>query len=153
MIIIRRATKDEVSDLQNLNDEIFMDNAQYDSDLDLTWAQGAKGKEYFTQLVNNPEALCLFAENEGKKIGYLAASPKIIDYRNSRYFEIENMGVTPEYRSKGIGKMLMQECFAWAKSKGFQKAFVTSYSKNIGAVDFYKKNGFEEIDISLEKDL
>lgn len=153
MINIRLATKEEVQDLQNLNDEIFMDNAKYDSDLDLTWAQSEKGRTYFTELVNNDGALCLFAEDDGKKVGYLAASPKDIDYRKSKYFEIENMGVTPAYRSKGVGKLLMQRCFEWAKEKGFQKAFVTSYVQNIGAVNFYRSNGFVEIDISLEKDL
>lgn len=130
-----------------------MDNAKYDTDLDLNWAQSEKGKTYFTQLVNNSDALCLIAEDGDKKIGYLAASPKEIDYRNSKYFEIENMGVNPEYRSQGIGKLLMQKCFEWAKSRGFQKAFVTSYIQNTKAVDFYKSNGFEAIDISLERDL
>lgn len=153
MINIRLATKDEVADLQHLNNEVFIDNAKYDEDLDLSWATGEKGTQYFTQLLNDSSSLCLIAEDEGKRIGYLAAGPKEIDYRKSKYFEIQNMGVVPGYRSKGIGKLLMEKCFEWARVQGFQKAFVNAYIKNQEAAHFYKKNGFEEIDISLERNI
>jgi predicted N-acetyltransferase YhbS len=102
MINIRPATTNDLSVLQSLNDEVFIDNAKYDADLDLNWAKGEKGRTYFSNLLNNIEDYKIIAEEEGKPIGYLAASEKLIDYRNSKYLEIENMGVIPEYRSKGI---------------------------------------------------
>jgi diamine N-acetyltransferase len=153
MIHIRRANKSEVKDLQDLNDEVFIDNQKYDSDLDMNWAQSEKGKEYFTDLLNNPNACCFIAEENGKKIGYIAAGPKTVSYRKSKYIEIENMGVIPEYRSNGIGTLLMKECLKWAKSVGFQKAFVNAYFENTMAVEFYRRNGFSEIDVSLERNL
>ncbi len=151
MISIRTARKDELKDLQNLNDEVFIDNQKYDPDLVMDWAQSNKGKEYFTKLLNNPEGYCLIAEEDGRKVGYIAARSKDFGYRKSKYIEIENMGVIPQYRSKGIGTMLIDECLKWAKSKGFQKAYVNAYFNNIKAVAFYKRNGFFEIDLSLEK--
>jgi hypothetical protein len=77
MIKIRPARKSEVRDLQELNNEVFVDNQQYDDDLDMDWL----------------------------------------------------------------------------KSKRFQKAYVNAYIKNTEAVDFYKRNGFLEIDISLERNI
>jgi ribosomal protein S18 acetylase RimI-like enzyme len=153
MIHIRHAEKEEVQDLQNLNNEIFVDNAKYDSDLNMDWPLSEKGKVYFTELVHDVNALCLIVEDENKKVGYLAAREKEIEYRNSRYLEIENMGVNPEYRSKGIGKLLVQKCFEWAKEKGFKKVYVSSYAQNTKAVDFYKNNGFEGVDVGLERGL
>ena len=153
MVTIRHCTKEEAPELQKLNDEVFIGNAKYDTDLDLNWAKSEKGSKYFNELLNDNNALCLIAEDGDRKIGYLAAAPKEIDYRNSKYVEIQNMGVNPDYRSQGIGKRLMEQCFEWARSMGFQKVFVTSYIQNKGAVDFYKNNGFDEIDISLEKTL
>lgn len=150
MVRIRPAQKHEIADLQELNDEVFIDNASYDSDLDLTWAQGEKGRAYFKQLLQDPTCLCLIAEDQGRRIGYLAAGPKEVDYRKSRYFEIQNMGVIPEYRSQGIGKLLINTAFDWAKLQGFEKAFVCSYARNQRAIHFYKNHGFSEIDVSLE---
>lgn len=151
MIKIRTARKEEVKDLQNLNDEVFISDQQYDPDLFMDWAQSNKGKEYFTQLLNNQNSCCLIAEDNGRKVGYIAAVPKDISYRKSKYIEIENMGVTPQRRSKGIGSILIQECLKWAKSKGFQKVYVNAYFNNIKAIKFYKRNGFSEIDLCLEK--
>jgi ribosomal protein S18 acetylase RimI-like enzyme len=152
MVSIRQARKDEVWDLQVLNDAVFVDNSKYDDDLDLDWAKSDKGKSYFTSLLNKADSICLIAEEDGDKVGYIAAEePADITYLKSRYIEIENMGVLPSHQSKGIGSKLMQECLNLARNKGFQKAYVNAYFKNLRAIDFYKKNGFSEIDTSLER--
>jgi ribosomal protein S18 acetylase RimI-like enzyme len=153
-ITIRPARRNEVKVLQDLNDEIMVDNPKYDSDLRLEWAQAEDGgKKYYTELVNNPEAICLLAEVKGRIAGYVAAAPKEYSYRKSRYIEIENIGVTPEFRASGVGSSLIDACLQIARIRGFQKAYVTSYFQNTGAISFYKRSGFGEIDISLEKEL
>ena len=63
------------------------------------------------------------------------------------------MGVSPKYQSKGIGSMLIKKCLSWAKSKGYQKVYVSSYLGNKQAIKFYKNNGFLEIDLGLEVNL
>jgi len=148
---IRKINKNEWSDLQVLNNEVFIDNAKYDSDIIIDWAMSEVGKKYFQELVNDTESVCFVVENDlGKLVGYIAGSPKPCSYRKSKYFEIDNMGVIPEYRSQGIGAKLMEECKGWAKENGYHKLFVTSYFANNKAITFYKKTGFEEIDLSLE---
>jgi len=151
MIKIRDASLNDVEKLQRLNDEVFLDNYKYDNDLDTDWAKSEKGKDYFMSLLNNPESVCLIAEDEGSEVGYIAAKKNDFGYRKSKYLEIENMGVIPDYRSKGIGSRLIAECIKQAKEKGFDRVYVNSYFKNAGAINFYKENGFSEIDISLER--
>ena len=148
------ASSNQIKLLQDLNDDIFADNPHYDSDLKMDWAQSNDGgKKYFTELLKNSNSICLIAKDNNKNIGYLAASSKEIPYRLSRCVEIENMGVIPEYRSKGIGQKLIDECLKIAREKGFQKVYVNTYFKNNGAINFYKNNGFTEIDLSLEKNI
>ena len=149
----RPARKDEVKKLQALNQEVFVDNQRYDPDLKMDWALGKEGEKYFTNLLNNPKACCLIAEVGKKPIGYIAAAPKLFSYRKSRYIEIENMGVIPSFHHKGIGTTLIRECLNWAKKRGFQKIYVNSYFANHRAINFYKKNGFLEIDISFEREI
>lgn len=45
----------------------------------------------------------------------------------------------------------MEACALWAKENGYEKMFVNSYVANKKAIAFYKKCGFNEIDVSLEK--
>jgi ribosomal protein S18 acetylase RimI-like enzyme len=152
-MIIRIAEKDEVKILQNLNDEVFVDNHKYDLDLKIDWAQSEIGEKYFKDALNNPNAICLIAEEDNKPIGYLVAAPKDFGYRLSKYLEIENMGVSPNFRSKGIGFQLVDKCLEIAKDKGFQKVYVNAYFENTKAIAFYEKCGLKKIDISLEKDI
>ena len=153
MAVIMRARKEEVKVLQDLNDELFQDNSKYDPDLKIDWAKSEEGKKYFTKILNNPKAICLIAKDNKKSIGYIAASPKKMSWRLSKYLEIENMFVSPNYRCRGIGSKLISECLTIAKKKGYQKAYVASYYSNKRATAFYKKSGFTKIDISLERDI
>lgn len=153
MVNIRLVQKDEAQKLQDLNDEVFVDNSKYDSDLKMDWAQSPAGKKYFTETLNNPEAICFLAEENGTPIGYIAAAPKEFGHRLSKYIEIENMGVSPDYRSKGIGSQLIEKVLEEARERGFKRAYVSSYSGNTKAVNFYEKKGFSQIDISLERDI
>ena len=153
MINIRQARTDEVEKLQFLDDEVFIHDVEFDPDLDMTWAKGEKGKTYFTNLVNDPNSYCLIAEDNDKAVGYLVTSFRETSYRKSRCAELQNMGVSLDYRSKGIGSMLIQKCLEWAKSKGYKKVYVSAYFGNLEAIKFYKKNGFVEIDLGLELDL
>lgn len=152
-MIIRKALTNDVKVLQDLNDEVFIDNAKYDPDIKTDWAQSKDGKKYFTNIINDPNAICLIAEENSNVIGYISGSPMVREYCKSKYFEIENMGVHPNYRSKGIGSKLMEECLKIAKEKGFQKVYVNVYIKNEKAVKFYKKYGYNEIDICLDKNI
>ncbi|HET7099278.1 MAG TPA: GNAT family N-acetyltransferase [Patescibacteria group bacterium] len=153
MVNIRPVRKDEVQKFQDLNDEIFIDNSKYDPDLKIDWAQSSFGRDYFTEALNNPESICFLAEENDNAIGYIFAAPKLNNSRLSKYIEIENMGVSPDYRSKGIGHQLIEKVLEDAKKKGFQRICVNSYSDNIKAIDFYEKNGFKKIDVSLERDI
>lgn len=63
------------------------------------------------------------------------------------------MGVEPEFRSQGIGKLLLDEAVSWAKQKEAAKLFVSAYWKNKRAINFYKKNSFYESKVELERKL
>ena len=153
MIKVITLDLDKVKVLQNLNDEVFVDNHKYDFDLKMDWAQSETGRKYFTDVLNNPEAICLIAEEDDKSVGYLVAAPKDFSYRLSKYIEIENMGVSPKFRSKGIGAQLVEKCLELAKEKGYQKIYVNAYSENTKAIAFYEECGLKKIDVSLEKDI
>ena len=151
---IRKAKTDEWSNLQDLNNEVFIDNAKYDPDIIKDWAHSEAGEKYFKELVNDQKSLCIVAETDsGELVGYLAASPKPFGYRKSKYIEVDNMGVIPEYRSKGLGKELMDKAVEWAKENGFQKVYVCSYFENDKAIKFYEKCGYKKIDVSLEREI
>ena len=151
VVLIRSASPGEVAALQELNDQAFADNPDYDPDLVLDWAQSGKGHAYFSELLADPGRCCLIAEDESRLVGYIAAGPKYIAHRQSSYLEVENLGVIPEYRRQGVAALLLENCLSWAKAHGYQKAYLQCYAKNGGAIEFYERNGFSVIEVGMEK--
>jgi ribosomal protein S18 acetylase RimI-like enzyme len=147
---IRPATLADLTQIQQLNQEVFEHDHKYDDDLVMDWALGPHGEAYFRSVFANEYAIILVAEEAEKLVGYASCGLKKVSYRKSRYLEIENIGVIPTHRSNGIGNMLLQEAKEWARKHGFDRLFVNSYFHNDGAIRFYKRFGFEPIDICLE---
>ena len=153
MTTIRPARIDEIGELQRLNQEAFVDNVKYDPDLVMDWAMSDKGKAHFTNIFKNTDSQCFVADDAGVLVGYIVLSKRDMDYRKSKCVEINDVGVSPAYQSKGVGSLLMQKAQKWAKERGYQKMYVSCYFANTRGVAFYKKNGLTGLDLGLELDL
>ncbi|MDE2116257.1 MAG: GNAT family N-acetyltransferase [Patescibacteria group bacterium] len=103
--------------------------------------------------MSDKDSICLIAEDDGKPVAYLSSGPKEDIGRRGTYFEVNDMGVIPSHRSKGIGKMLMERCFSEAKARGFEKISVRVYSSNVKAIEFYRRSGFKDLEVGLERPL
>jgi ribosomal protein S18 acetylase RimI-like enzyme len=152
-ITFRRALPQDWQAIQKLNDEVMVSNSAYDAYMHKEYAYTQDGEKYYKEVTSNSEYICILAEDNGKPVGYLAGSHKNLTYRTVKIMELNDMGVSPEYRSQGIGSLLVAELKRIAKSEGYQTIYVNSYFKNTKAIEFYKKQGFEPIDLSLEMTL
>ncbi len=84
------------------------------------------------------------AETEGKIVGYLfghaakAEKCSSIMEKDTPYFEIEELYVTPENRSKGIGGMLFKYAEEKARADGLGMISLGTANKNFRAIlNFY----------------
>ena len=150
-IILRTAIDSDWQTLQELNNQVFQNDKDNDQDMDFNWPYSKVGIAYYKNLSNGTYGHCIIAEENGVSIGYIALAKKDFGYRKSMYVEVENMGVSPEYRSQGIGKQLMEAAEEWAKSQGVTKLYVQSFWGNQKAIKFYKENDFYEMGVELEK--
>ena len=142
---IRTATIQDLTVIQELNHELFLTDNRH-NDLYTEWPYSEVGEQYFRQCIEDSNTLLsLVAEDKNEVIGYLNAR---IQARNSAYLgrraEIENMYVRDEFRSKGIGKLLVEGFKEWAKKKGAARLMVEAFTGNHGAIKFYKNQGFSD---------
>jgi len=151
---IRESNIEELGDIIDLNQKLFYYEFEYfDQTLDCEWPE--RHKDYFKKSIENESSLTLVAISNNHVIGYLIGKIGISDdYRNVDLIaEIENMFILPEFRGKEIGTALCKRFFEWAKIKGIKKSKVEASASNKKAIDYYKKNGFNEYNIILERDL
>jgi len=59
--------------------------------------------------------------------------------------EIKRMYVKPESRGSGIANQILTALEDWAKEKGFQRIILETGSRQVEAVKFYQKMGYQRI--------
>jgi diamine N-acetyltransferase len=143
-IIIRKAILEDLFDIQSLNNKLFdLEYKNFDDTLKVGWPFEKEGEEYFKNAIQND--IVYVAIKEDLIVGYLAGS--ICDknsYVTVNFVELDNMFVLEDYRKYGIGTMLFETFKDYCINNGINNIKVTASSKNLKAIQFYLKNGFEE---------
>ena len=148
-IIIRRAILEDLYDIQQLNNRLFkLEKENFDPTLVKDWPMTEDGAEYFRQLIK--ESYVIVAVKNKEIVGYLAGSINSkCSYEEIQYAEINNMYINSEYRGLGIGKILISNFKEYCLNNGINNLIVTASAKNSNAIKFYRKNGFEDFNLTL----
>jgi GNAT superfamily N-acetyltransferase len=98
----------------------------------------------FRKMSQYPGYELLVAEDNGQVVGttVLAVIPGFA-HGTSPFAVVEYVVVDEKYRSKGIGKLMMNSVKSLAKSAGCYKIILTSDNRRERAHKFYKSLGFE----------
>ena len=149
-VIIRKAELADLNSIQKLNDNLFdLEFNNYDDTLKREWALEKEGQDYFEDMIKNE--IVFVAQIEEKIVGYLAGSIcEQISYIKETFAELDNMCIDDDYRRFGIGTLLMNEFKKYCKEKNMQNIKVTASAKNDRAIQFYRKNGFEDYNVTLK---
>ena len=148
-IIIRKVTIGDLRSIQELNNDLFkLEKENYDSTLIENWPLSKDGEDYFTDLINNHYVIVALLNNE--IVGYLAGSiNEKGSYEEIQYGELNNMLIKENCRGYGIGKKLINNFKDYCKENNIYNVKVTASYKNQDAINFYKRNGFSEFDLTL----
>ncbi len=120
-------------------------------DLNLEWLDKYNLTEsHDLEVINHPQEAILdkggfifLAREDDKIIGTAGLANE-----GDSIYELVKMTVTPEFRGKGISKMLIEKCLAKARELKAKKIFLYSNSQLQTAISLYKKYGFVHVDAS-----
>lgn len=153
-IQICKAAQENVKDLIDLNYKLFLHDLPSDKYLFKDWPYSESGNSYFNKSISDDKYCALVAKDNDKVIGYLVGYIwDHCDYRPILTAEIDNMLVLEEYRGRGVGKALIDEFKKWCKTNDVVDMIVMTYTNNINTLEFYKKNGFEDLSVRLHQSL
>lgn len=150
-IQIKRADIEYLPYIQNLNNQLFeLEYDHFDSALRVGWTFEKEGETYFKNMLHNE--IVYVALDKDNVVGYLAGTTNIQgSYVTKSLAEIDNMFVLEKYRKYGIGSKLINKFKEYCLQNKIEEIKVTASVKNKNAIDFYKKNGFNEFEITLKQ--
>lgn len=91
------------------------------------------------------------AEDDGKLIGYIWF--KMIESTVGVFGRMEHLFVDETYRSRGVGRMLMESAEEYFRRQGVKKVKLTVTKSNESAISLYRNMGYEVERFKMEKDL
>lgn len=92
------------------------------------------------EVIIQPGGQIFFALVEGEAGGTVALIPM-----GENDLELAKMAVDPKYRGLGLGDKLMTACVEWGRKMGKRALILESNTRQIAAINLYRKHGFVEI--------
>ena len=138
MPIIRRAIEKDIPRILELYRQLSFEPEKYRA------APLKDCLKIFRQMSQYPGYTLLVAEDNGLAVGTtVQAILPGFAHGTSPFAVVEYVVVDEKYRSKGIGKLLMESVISLAKEAGCYKIMLTSDLRRERAHKFYKSLGFE----------
>ncbi|GGS56472.1 hypothetical protein GCM10010156_13820 [Planobispora rosea] len=154
---ISAATAEDVPGLMLSAGALFReDGGRRDPFVDVEWPE-RDGRDYYTMMVDDPGRLALTARlgtPDGLLIGHLTGQMRAPDAVRPEAVvaDLVSMRVAEEWRGRGVGERLADRFLDWAREKGANRAVVSAYAANSGAIRFYRARGFVPMSLSLQTD-
>ena len=148
---IRTATIEDLVILKQFEQGIVKAERPYDETLDQDPISYYDLKELIKS--DNAEVVVASSHNEIIGSGYINIVNAKPYLKFTRYGHLGFMFTKPEFRGKGINKMIMEKLIAWGKTKNLVEVRLNVYSDNQSAIKAYQKTGFEKLMINMRLEI
>lgn len=136
-VVIRRAREEELSKLAKVYLSAYESMEQY------AYCDYEEALDYMEWLYHGHKEGFFVAEANGEPVGFIACNPFWRDRFVGRTCEMHELAVAKEWKSKGIGRMLMQRALDYGREKGCRTASLWVGEENTLAIEWYKRLGFK----------
>ena len=110
-------------------------------------------QEIFIRNLHNPDCHYFLAFDGSLCVGYASVHAQWLLHHCGKVGEIQEMFVIADYRSKGIGSLLIEQLKAVAERENFEILEVTANKKRLDTHRFYERQGLERTHFKFVKKL
>lgn len=134
MAEIREAVPEEVERVLGMYEWLFAPPGSVPS----RWEPG-RAREAIAAAIADPDATVLVAEHRGELLGLCTAYLDLNSVRFGPRCWVEDLAVSPERRSQGVGKALLDAAKGWARDRGATHLELDSADARTDAHRFYER--------------
>lgn len=139
------AKKDDLKQLQALYQILFSDMHRLQP---FYYQNGEQNPEFILSMIKGKRSDFLLAERESKLLGFALVqeveTPSFDCVLPHRYAYLMDLVVHPQFRSHGIGTLLLNAVKDWARQRRLEYVELTVLQENAGAIRLYERESFQE---------
>ena len=155
-VLIRKATIEDLKDILRLNRNLFLkEYREFDRTLNINWTHSKEGKKLLRNVIVKKDNFCEVIQDKNRIVGYLngGIAKRSPWHKEARYAYLGSIFIEKKFRRRGLGTKLINDFINWCKRNKFDYIDVTASAQNIFGQNFYRKAGFNDYDLILEKRL
>ena len=150
-MITRIADRDDIKAMQTLYFELENDAVRFQPE---HFVHGNRDEAFFGMIFDSDDQDFIVAEQDGKIVGFahlmILKQKKVPCLKPETVVYLQDLDVTEELRSQGIGTMLINACKDYGKAKGADFMRTQVFPQNTRGMKFYERAGFSEKMKTLE---
>ena len=144
-MIIRLATENDITSLRKLYYELENDAVRFQPE---HFVHGERDGAFFNAIFESENQDILVAETDDRIVGFahvmILEQKKVPCLKPERVVYLQDLDVSEEMRSHGIGAKLMDACKEYGRENGADFMRTQVFPENVRGMQFYKRNGFSE---------
>lgn len=150
-IIINTASTEDFETIQSLGRQTFSETfAESNSEEAMnTYLEESFSTEKMESELSNPYSYFFIAWEEEVAVGYLKlnSGPAQTELQDDTSLEIERIYVKKSHHGQKVGQLLYNKALETARLLNKTYLWLGVWEENLRALQFYRKNGFEEFGI------
>lgn len=153
--LIRECSLKDIEKIKYISEKTFYEtfsNENTDKDMENYLGENFSYGQIESEIKNNGSRFYI-VENSEKVFAYMKLNfdKAQTEAGHHNTLEVQRIYVLQEYKSKHIGKMLMQKAIEIGKRNNLDYIWLGVWEHNINAIKFYEKQGFEKFDTHIFK--
>lgn len=108
-------------------------------------------RQYYEHNIRADNIYLVAVDAQNAVVGYISCHGQILLHHLGKVFEIQEMFVTPAYRSQGVGKLLILALEEILSKQDYRSLEVTTNKNRTATQEFYRKNGFTATHVKFTK--
>ncbi len=147
MVAVRTAVKGDVSGCAELLGILFSQEHEFTADVEVQYRA-------LSMIVSNPELGRIFVgEIDGVIQGMVMLLFTVSTFLGRKVALLEDMVVSPAWRGKGLGTLLIEHATDFARKEGFGRITLLTDCDNGAAQHFYQTQGFSKSEMVVFRKL
>jgi ribosomal protein S18 acetylase RimI-like enzyme len=155
--IVRRATAADLPRIGRLGALLVEEHYDFDAQRFLPTRNRtpADYATFMSRQLEDPDVAVLVADDGGDVIGYSYSAVEGFDYMSLRgpAGVLHDVIVEPEYRGRGVGRLLVEATLEFLKSRGAPRVVLTTAEQNEPAKRLFASVGFRRTMIEMTREL
>lgn len=138
-----------------VRDYIKLERRKYDPTMYVHWANSQSASRYLSSRLKKKDHLFIVAILPHRIVGFLIGTVmrRSAVRRQAKSSRLVFLYVRPRYRSHGIGTLLGRVFNRWCNKRGISHVSIKVSAKNRRAAKLYRRMGYKDYEIVLEKKL